>query len=198
LFVAERALNAAIAQLEPERRILADRYQGDPLDCIGGVLNDLTADSRGGAYFTMGGLFYAAADGAVTRYGEDLATNGVILSPGEETLYVTNGGTIAAFDVAADGSLANQREFVALENGGTGDGLAVDAEGRLYVTGQPGVHVISPDGAYLGLVPTPRGVITAAFSGPDRRTLFAVANNRAVARVYSIPMLAEGFAGRAK
>src|SRR5262249_55417577 len=60
LFVASRVLNPSIMQLAPERKILANSYQGDPLDCLGGVLNDLTADSKGGVYFTMGGLFYAS------------------------------------------------------------------------------------------------------------------------------------------
>jgi gluconolactonase len=198
VFVAERALNPAIRQLAPENRVLATTFQGDPLDCIGGVLNDLTADTKGGVYFTMGGLFHAAPNGQVTRYGEGLNTNGVILSPDEETLYVTNGGTVAAFDVNVDGSLTNQREFVALQNGGSGDGLAVDAEGRLYVTGQPGVHVVSPDGKYLGLIPTPQGVITAAFGGPGKRTLHAVSNNRTIARVYTIPMEAQGYLRRPK
>ena len=46
-------------QLAPQRRVLANSYQGEPLDCIGGVINDLTADSKGGVYFTMGGVYYA-------------------------------------------------------------------------------------------------------------------------------------------
>src|SRR5262249_34528820 len=141
LFVAERGLHAAILQLAPQRKILADSYQGDPLDCIGGVLNDLTADSKGGVYFTMGGLFYADAKGVVTRYGENLTTNGIILSANEKTLYVTNGPTLAAFDVHADSSLTNQREFAKLEGGGNGDASTIDAAGRIYVTTNVGVQV---------------------------------------------------------
>ena len=111
--------------------MLADKLpNGDPLDCLGGVINDLTADSKGGVYFTMGGLFHADAKGTVTRYGENLSTNGVVLSPDEKTLYVTNERTVAAFDVQADGSLKNQRQFVELPSGG-GDGLTVDSQGRL-------------------------------------------------------------------
>ena len=59
LFVNNRGLNASIEELSPKRKTLANKYNGDSLDCIGGVLNDLTADSKGGVYFTMGGLFYA-------------------------------------------------------------------------------------------------------------------------------------------
>ena len=43
--------------------------------------------------------------------------NGIILSPDEKTLYVTNGGVVLAFDVQADGSLTNQREFGMLRGG---------------------------------------------------------------------------------
>jgi hypothetical protein len=107
LFIVQRGLRANVSQLAPTRRIVADTLQnGDPLDCLGGVINDLTAHGNGGVYFTMGGLFHAAPDGTVTPYGSDLRTNGVVLSPDERTLYVTNGNTVAAFDVRADGSLA--------------------------------------------------------------------------------------------
>ena len=54
----------------------------------------------------MGGLFHADAKGTVTRYGENLQTNGVVLSPDEKTLYVTNGRTVAAFDEERDRGLS--------------------------------------------------------------------------------------------
>ena len=150
MFMVQRGLRQNVSQMQPTRKILATTLpNGDPLDCLGGVINDLTADSRGGVYFTMGGLFHADAKGTVTRYGEGLATNGVILSPDEKTLYVTNAGTVAAFDVQPDGSLKNQRQFVQLPVAG-GDGLTVDSEGRLYVTAGAGVHVVAPDGKLLG------------------------------------------------
>src|SRR5262245_26910883 len=125
LFIVERGLYMKIEQLAPRRKVLTNSYQGEPLDCAGSVLNDLTADSRGGVYFTMGGLFHADAKGVVTKYGENLATNGVILSADEKTLYVTNGAALAAFDAQPDGSLTNQREFAKLTASG-GDGSAVD------------------------------------------------------------------------
>src|SRR6185295_12310715 len=53
LFIAERALNPAIWQLEPKRQLLANRYKDDPFDCLGGVLNDIAADRKSGVYFTM-------------------------------------------------------------------------------------------------------------------------------------------------
>jgi gluconolactonase len=202
LFVVERGLHNAVRQLAPQNRIHANTFNGDPLDCLGGVINDLTADSKGGVYFTHGGLFYADAKGVVTRYGENLRTNGVVLSADEKTLYVTNGNSVAAFDVQTNGSLTNQRVFVTLPSGG-GDGLTIDAQGRLYITAGPNLHVAAPDGKLLGSIPSPVSLITAAFAGPDKKTMYAVTSLRAAdgtqsAEVYSIPMIAEGYKGRAK
>jgi gluconolactonase len=207
VFIASRGFKTSIQQLAPRRRVLADNHQGDPLECAGTNPNDLTAASNGGVYFTQVGVFYANPQGVVTRYGRDIRPNGIILSADEKTLYVTNGPTLAAFDVQPDGSLTNQREFARLEGGGNGDGLAIDAEGRIYVTTNPGVQVISRDGRYLGIMPTPRPVISVAFGGKDKRTLFVLARGATdatgapvanAAQVYSIPMLAQGYRGRAK
>jgi gluconolactonase len=197
LLLNNRGLRASIVELAPQRKTFVDRYQGDPLDCIGVTLNDLTADSKGGAYFTMGGLFYSDPKGVVTKYGENLATNGVILSANEKILYVTNGTTLVAFDVQKDGSLTNQRDFAKLEGGG-GDGSTIDSAGHLYVTGRAGIHVIGPDGKNLGVIPTPRDVISVAFSGPDKKTLFVVARTGNTDWILGIPMLAQGYKGRAK
>jgi len=125
---------------------------GDPIDCLGGVINDLTADSRGGVYFTMGGLFHVDAKGTITRYGENLTTNGIILSPDEKTLYVTNGAMVYAFDVNVDGSLTNQREFGKLQGGTGGDGSAVDQQGRVYVATGSSVDVFAADGKFIGTI----------------------------------------------
>jgi gluconolactonase len=193
-----------------ERKLLADKFNGKPL----GRLNDLVADRKGGVYFTVGGVYYASPEGIVSSIGENLRTNGIMLSPDERTLYVTNGPMIVAFDVQPDGTVRNQRDFAKLEAGGSGDGMAVDGAGRLYVTSNAGVQVFSLEGRYLGLIPTPRNVISVAFSGPDKKTLYVVGSgaldgagkevttpsgvrNNAKS-IFKIPMLAQGFKGRAK
>ena len=206
MFIVERGLHQRIEQLTPQRKVFADTYQGEPLDCIGGVINDIVADSKGGAYFTMGGLFYADPGGKITRYGENLTTNGVTLSPDEKVLYVTNGTSLAAFDVQPDGSLKNQREHAKFTAGG-GDGSTIDSKGNIYATTGAGVEVISPDGKTLGVIPTPRGVITCAFGGKNKKTLFILARGAKdaegsevanAAQVWTIPMVAQGYKGRAK
>jgi gluconolactonase len=203
LFIVQRGLYPSIWQLRPQRRLLADKFMGDPLDCLRTVINDLSADSRGGVYFTDGGVFYADAKGVITQYGADLVTNGIILSPDEKTLYVTNRDTVAAFDVRPDGSLNNQREFGKLR--GLGDGAAVDAEARVYVTAhgdEGGVDVFSSRGDFLGVIPTPYPVISLTFGGPGKKTLYAVAETgkspAQAAAILAIPTLAAGYPGRAK
>ena len=201
LFVDNRGLNASIEELAPQRKTLANKYNGDSFDCIGGVLNDLTADSKGGVYFTMGQVFYSDPQGKVTRYSENLFTNGIVLSADEKHLYVTNGPALVEFDVQKDGSLTNQREFAKLEGGGFGgDGSTFDSEGRLYVTANGGVNVIAADGKNLGLIPTPRDVISVAFSGPDRKTLYAVSRDNEQNKdwIIAIEMIAQGTKGRGK
>src|SRR6188474_37721 len=93
LFLVSRGLNPSVMQLEPTRKVLANSYNGEPLDCVGGVLNDLSADSRGGVYVSISGsgVYYANPQGVVTQYGQGVqGANGIILSPDEKTLYVTN------------------------------------------------------------------------------------------------------------
>jgi gluconolactonase len=199
-----------IGVLSPERKVLADSFDSKPL----GRLNDLVADKKGGVYFTVGGAYYVNAAGRVTSLGENIRANGIMLSPDERVLYVTNGGSILAFDVQADGSVTNRRDFATLEAGGNGDGMAIDAGGRLYVTSQSGVQVFDREGKYLGLIPTPRNAISVAFAGRDKKTLYIVGSGALGAdgkefitsegvrnnakTIYKLSMLAQGFKGRAK
>jgi sugar lactone lactonase YvrE len=219
LFVLERALPQAIEQLEPKRHIFANMINGEPLDCAGGLVNDMVAASNGGVYFTMGGLFYANPQGAVTKQGTVTGTNGIVLSTDEKTLYVTGrigeapagggrggpggagGGSMIAFDVQPDGSLTHERQFAMAG----GDGSTIDAKGRIYATrgpllpnGKPAITIISDDGGIIGQIPTPRDFITVAFSGPDKKTLYGVFNNQRQDEIFTIQMIAQGYKGRMK
>jgi gluconolactonase len=208
LFAVSRGLNSGVLQLEPTRKVMATTYNGEPFECLGGVLNDLTADSRGGVYvsITGAGVFYVNSKGAVSQYGQGglQGANGIILSPDEKTLYVTNGGVVVAFDVQPDGSLTKLREFAKLRGGTGGDGSAVDQQGRLYVSTQTSVDVFEPTGTFLGTIPGVPGLHGVAFGGVDKKTLYAIVftgawgTSSARNRVMAIPTIAQGYTGRAK
>jgi len=199
----------AVAELSPARKILSDNNNGQPL----GRLNDLIAAKSRDIYFTSGGAYRLDREGRVTSLGENIRANGIMLSRDERVLYVTNGNAVLAFDVQADGSTSRRRDFAMLAAGGAGDGMAIDADGRLYVTSNPGVQVFGVDSAYLGLIPTPRAAISVAFSGAGKRTLYVVGSGASIdgkefetasgvrnnaKTIYRLPMLAAGFGGRAK
>jgi gluconolactonase len=206
-----------IAVLTPDRKVLADKMADGGAGL--GRINDLTVAKNGWIYFTGTGALAMDPSGKVTRIDQNLRTNGIILSPDEKQLYVTNGGTIAVFDIGTDGKATNQREFGKLQGqGANGDGIVVDAEGRLYVTvnagSMQGVQVLDKTGKYLGLIPTPRQPITLAFAGPDKKLLyiggmgatslggeqvqFGQGVRATSMTVYKIAMQAQGFKGRAK
>jgi len=197
------------------RQVLANGIDGKPF----GRLNDIVADRKGGVYFTDGPgpggkAYHLPAKGPITTFGDNLRTNGIILSRDEKTVYVTNGPSIMAFDVQKDGSAKNPHEFAKLDGGVNGDGMAIDQEGRIYDATSPGVQVFSREGQFLGLIPTPRISISVAFSGPGKKVLYAACTgalgpdgkeittregtrNTAMS-IYRIQMEASGFKGRAK
>jgi len=204
-----------LAVLTPVHTVIANGIDGQLL----GRVNDLVADKKGGIYFTDGpqpggGAYYFSPQSRISRVGENLRTNGIMLSTNGKTLYITNGPAIMAFDVQPDGLVKNQREFAKLDGGVNGDGMAVDAKDRIYDATNPGIQVFSPEGKFLGLIPTPRSSISVAFSGPDKKTLYAAClgavgddgkeittrpsvRNTAMS-IYKIQMVAEGFKGRPK
>ncbi len=162
-----------VVELGATRRVVADHFaDGSSL----GRLNDLHADGQGGAWFTQGELYHAASDGTVTLTADvTVFSNGVVASPDGRTLYVTDRTSIIALDVAPDLTTSNQRVFATLSRdtqGFGGDGLEVDNQGRLYVTGDAGVYVFAPDGTDLGVIPAPRRAITLSFAGPERNVLY--------------------------
>lgn len=199
----------AIVMLAPERRMISDKWENGTALTV--RPNDLTADGRGGAYFTTGCLYYAGPRGA-SVVADNIRTNGIVFSLDYKLLYVTNGNEIVAFDVQGPGKLTNRRVFATLPRGTFGDGMAIDSRGRLYVSSGAGAQVFDRNGRYLGVIPTPRGIISIVFAGPHKKTLFVVGSGaedangqpiregpqRTAATIYKLPMIAQGPKGRAK
>ena len=210
--VAVQFVPSQVSVLAPTRSVLATDFKGRPFTRA----NDIAADRKGGVYFTddLGkppeikpAVFYINPAGQLSMITDQISRpNGVVLSPDEKALYIpdSNGEHVYVMDVQPDGSARNLRPFATLVGGRkteTGmasgaDGLTIDAAGRLYVTSAAGVQVISPEGRHLGTIPLSVASQQIAFAGSDKKTLYVSAAGGRV--LFRIPMLAEGFKGRAK
>ncbi len=157
--------------------------------------NDLTLDApNGGVYFTdpgesslqkpIGTVHYIDNDRITHTVASGLAfPNGVVLRPDGKTLLVgeSQKNRILAFPVIAPGKLGEPRVLVDLPSKGDGqignepDGIALDAEGNLYVAhyGMKQVQVISPEGMVIRRYPG--GNLTTSnvcFAGPKMDQLY--------------------------
>jgi sugar lactone lactonase YvrE len=120
----------------------------------------------------------------------DLAfPNGMVITPDNATLIVSESfaGRLTAFDIAADGSLSNRRVWA---EGLAPDGICLDAEGAVWV-GAADVRLASggddaPRGAVVRsreggallqrIEHNDREIFASTLGGPDRQTLFLLAN----------------------
>jgi sugar lactone lactonase YvrE len=151
-------------------------------------LNDGAVDPQGRLWFGSmddgesqpGGQLYRFHRGSLAPMDSGyVITNGPAISPDGRTLYHTDTlqKRIYAFDLGVDGSLANKRLFVTIEEGaGYPDGPVVDAEGCLWTGLFDGwaARRYAPSGQFLESVSFPTANITKlAFAGPDLTTVYA-------------------------
>ena len=109
------------------------------------------------------------------RVTADLARpNGIIGTPDGKTLFVADirAGKTYAFDIQPDGSLTNRRLRCELGS----DGMTLDAEGNLYLTGK-GVSIFDAAGRKIGQIDVPEPwTANVSFGGRDHQTLFITAS----------------------
>lgn len=156
-------------------------------------------------------VYYIPPGGEAIRIEDQMIRpNGIQLSRDERTLYISdsNGDHIIAFDILENGLVDNRRELGTLvgrskrRNGLGGiptyaDGMAVDAEDRIYVGTGAGIEVLSKSGAHLGVIPVrcrPRDCQNVAFGGPGKQTLYIAG----AGSLYRVQMVARGLPDRAK
>jgi len=99
--------------------------------------------------------------------------NGLIGTPDGKTLYVTDikGGKTYAYDIQKDGSLVNKRLFCEMGS----DGMTIDNEGNVYLTGKGG-PVFAKTGTKIDQLDVPEPwTANVCFGGQDRQTLFITA-----------------------
>ena len=112
--------------------------------------------------------------------------NGIIGTSDGKTLYISDiaGGKTYSYSVKPDGALVDKTLFCELGS----DGMTIDAEGNVYLTGH-GVTVFDKTGKKLLNIPIPEpwtGNLT--FAGPDRHLLFITASKK----VYGVKMKVKG------
>ena len=174
--------------------VVADRYDGNQFNSP----NDVWVHPGGGIYFTDPRYRFPEGDppqdgehvyyvspnrSSVTRVVEDMAKpNGVVGTEDGQTLYVadTQLRKVFQFDVAADGSLTNRREFA--DQGS--DGMTLDERGNVYLTWGGGVGIFNPDGDRIEFIDVPENPANVGFAGADGRTLYMTARTG----LYSIRM----------
>lgn len=137
-------------------------------------------DSPGGAEPRTTCLVRVDPDGTVALAADELAfPNGMAISADGKTLVVaeSRADRLAAFDIEADGALANRRLFADLGEGGFPDGICMDAEGAVWVAA-PRPRKLSrvfEGGRVAEMIEfEDRLPVACVLGGEDRRTLFVV------------------------
>lgn len=159
------------------------------IDTIGGVringINEMWPDGEGGIFFGTSDLvaiiagqpsaetsiYRLTVDREAVLVARDVGfTNGLAYDAARRRLYCNNTFKCTwAFDVAPDLTVSNQVNWLDKEDV---DGMALDAEGNVWITGFRSNFItrIAPDGHALPPVETPAGSITQVrFGGPDMR-----------------------------
>ncbi len=162
--------------------------------------NDICQTPSGDIYFTdpdfakreTSGV-YLLRDGKVTKIIDDMATpNGVIASLDGKTLYVADSFRKhwRAYPLQQDGTAGPGRTFFdpESEDNSDPDGLSIDSDGNLYLTGRGGVWVVTPAGKSLGLIPVPEFCSNVTFGGADGKALYLTC----AGKIYSLAMRASG------
>jgi gluconolactonase len=155
-------------------------------------LNDLQPDDQGSVYVGSlefdalsdqkpipGNLFRVDPDGKVTKLWEGIqVTNGMGFSPDRKLLFHADSTTQAvwAYDVQPDRTVKDRRIFAKLPVGWP-DGMAVDAEGGIFVAvvNDGEVMRFKPDGTLDTRLKVPAKMVTSlTFGGKDMQDLYIV------------------------
>jgi gluconolactonase len=141
------------------------------------------------------GVYRLDSKGNLKLLTKDLTQpNGLAFSPDGKHFYVDDSEqrNIRVYEVAPDGALANGRIF-GEEPGGKGDGvpdgIKVDKNGNLFVTGPKGIWVWDAKGNHLGTIVMPEQPANMNWGDKDYRTLYITATTS----VYRLEMKTQGF-----
>ncbi|HSR49287.1 MAG TPA: SMP-30/gluconolactonase/LRE family protein [Acidobacteriota bacterium] len=181
------------------QRVLAESYQGRRLNSP----NDLVYRSDGVLYFTdppfglpmvfddprkelsFSGI-YSLREGQLRLENDELSgPNGIALSPDERFLYVGNWDeqrkVVMRYPLGEAGRLGKGEVFFDMTRApgqDAIDGIKVDREGNLYVSGPDGLWILSDQGEHLGTIIPPRHPHNMAWGGQDGQTLYLCSQDR--------------------
>jgi gluconolactonase len=156
-------------------------------------------------------------DGTVERIVTDGGkTNGVLVSPDQSTLYVVSNDDgvfdfqrleegdeaplkghheLAAYDLAADGTVSNRRVLVDYAPESGPDGLIADVDGNIYAAvraeSRPGIYVYNAEGKELAVIPTGDELPTnVGFGRGEESDVLYVTSGKSL---YKIQMAKDGY-----
>jgi gluconolactonase len=197
----------AIIRITPDGKyiVLADRFEEKKFNSP----NDVVLGPDGALYFTdptldlpegekqelaYQGVFRLDTGGQVTLLTKELSQpNGLAFSPDGKKFYVDDSKqrNIRVYDFRSDGTIAKGRVF-GEEPGGKGDGvpdgIKVDRDGNLYVTGPQGIWIWDAEGHHLGTIVMPEQAANLAWGDADLGTLYITATTS----VYKLRTTAHG------
>jgi gluconolactonase len=198
----------AIIEVTPDGKykVLADRFEGKRLNSP----NDVIVGPDGALYFTdptldlvagekqeipFQGVFRLDDSGKLTLLTRDLTQpNGLAFSPDGKKFYVDDSEqrNIRVYDFEPDKTLSHGRIFgeePGGKNDGVPDGIKVDKDGNLFVTGPKGIWVWDAHGNHLGTIEMPEQPANLTWGDKDYSTLYITATTS----VYRLRVRTRGY-----
>jgi gluconolactonase len=202
--------NRRVTRVEKDGRltVLAEKYQAKRLNSP----NDVVYRSDGTLFFTdppfglpkfyddlrkdlpYSGVF-ALYKAQLKLVSTDLkGPNGIAFSPDEKYLYIGNWDPekkiVMRYEVNPDATLSNGKIFFDMTSApgeDAIDGIKVDQQGNLYVSGPGGLWVLSPAGKHLGTIKAPKHPHNMAWGGEDGKNLYLTAQRALYRMALNIP-----------
>jgi gluconolactonase len=159
------------------------------------TVNDLAVNVKGDIYYsdTAAKRIWLLPKGGVARVVDEgiESPNGVLFSPDQTLLYVSDyvGGLSWAFQIQPDGSLTHKQRYFYVHmpdaaTRSTSDGMAVDADGRVYIATALGVQVFDQIGKCHAIIPAPNraALSNVEFAGANFDELYVTNGDKVFKR----------------
>ncbi len=184
------------------KTVLLNSYRNKPLNGP----NDVWSHPEGGCYFTdpfykrpwwdhteppqrTQQVYYLPSNSSEPiRVTDELAKpNGIVGTADGRYLFVADigAGLTWKYVINKDFSLGRKTLFCSMGS----DGMTIDRDGRLYLTGKEGVYVFDRKGKSLGVIEIPESwSANVCIGGPDKKTLFVTSRSA----VYAVRLQVSG------